>query len=178
MRHRLLPLVAFLMLALALYDALLGTRGDTPTQPKPLPAITLGGLDGQKTLTLSELNSDVVVVNFFASWCAPCLAEFPEFTALKKQFPKVKFYGVAWNDTPEILHPWFKKHSNPFDAVWLDADGKAAIALGIRGIPETYIVGRDGTVRYHLQGAIEPGMREEKLVPFLTALEAEHAPAK
>ena len=177
MRHRLLPLVAFLMLALALYDALLTPRGDHGEGVKQFPPITLAGLDGKKTVTLSALGGQVTVVNFFASWCAPCLAEFPEFTALKKQFPEVKFYGVAWNDTPEILNPWFKKHGNPFDAVWLDAEGKAAIALGIRGIPETYIVGRDGRVRYHLAGAIEPGLREETLAPLLTALEAEHAPS-
>lgn len=174
--RKLLPFGAFLILALMLIDALLTPKPSTDAQQIALPAVTLTSLDGRQSLTLNTLRGDVVVLNFFASWCAPCIAELPQLKALKAHYPRVKFYGVAWNDTPSVLQPWLKQHGNPFSTVWLDAEGKAAIAMGLRGIPETFVIGRDGRVRAHLSGELSADTARETITPLLSRLEAEHAP--
>lgn len=173
---RLLPLIAFLALTLALAVALLGPKSNPALVPQTLPSTPLPTLEGNRMVRLDRLNGEVVVINFFASWCAPCEAEMPELVALKKQFPKVKFYGIAWNDTAATLKPWLKQHGNPYDALLVDSSGRVAIALGIRGIPETFVIDRAGHARFHYDGALNPGARADTFAPLLQQLQAEHAP--
>lgn len=168
---RFIPLAIFMVLAWGLAFALLQPKKAPVAQLTQLPALTLPALKGTQTLTLNAMQGDVSLINFFASWCTPCAAEMPEIAALKKQFPKVKFHGVVWNDTPETLQPWLKKNGNPFGALWLDEGGKAAVALGIRGIPETYIVDRHGNVIHHLAGPLNPDTKEA-IIAALTRAEA------
>ncbi|MFZ4125853.1 MAG: redoxin family protein, partial [Rickettsiales bacterium] len=123
----------------------------------PLPTLRIHALDDERVQF--TLNEGTHLINFFASWCLPCVAEHSELVALKKQFPAVTFHGIAWNDTAENIDAMLKKHGKPYDFVWADARGKAAIALGLRGVPETFIV-RDGQIIYHLSGAIDASNRE------------------
>lgn len=148
------------------------------TEPKiagkrdmPFPTLTITSMDGKTQWKQEDLQGRVTILNFFASWCTPCAAEMPELAALKKQFPNTHLEGVAWNDKPDAMTAWLKKHNQPFSKVWYDKNGDATIALGIRGIPETFIIDSKGIVRYRIEGPltesarnVEVGALIEKLV--------------
>ena len=163
---RSLPLLVFLALALALGMALLlPTAERTKHAPsglvgKPLPELALVPLDSKKEWDEHAWKGKITVVNLFASWCAPCVAELPEFVAMKEAFPQVHLLGIGWHDTPENIRNWTAEYDAPYDAVWRDANNRTGVALGIRGIPETLILDAEGFVRYHVAGPIDAGSRD------------------
>ncbi len=109
-----------------------------------------------------------VIYNLFASWCAPCLAELPELAQLKATYD-ITLIGIAWNDKPERTNAWLEKHGNPYDQIRLDENGGAGISLGMRGLPESFIVGPDGIILAYYSGAMTIEMIEEYLLAALSA---------
>lgn len=127
---------------------------DEPT-PFPLmsrssPPIDLPTLGGGR---LSELGEPPLVVNFFASWCVPCVAEHRQLARLAELVPII---GIAYKDKPADLTAWLAEQGNLFTAIGLDADGLASLSWGIGGVPETFIVGKRGKLRYRHRGPIMP----------------------
>jgi cytochrome c biogenesis protein CcmG, thiol:disulfide interchange protein DsbE len=180
MRH--LPFLLFAVLVyvlgVMLFNPNAARNAATGVTNQPLPTMSVTALNGTEVWNPETLKGHVTLINFFASWCSPCAEEMSELAALKKQFPNVRFVGIAWNDSPKTLNAWLKKHNNPFEKTWLDAKGDATIALGIRGIPETIIVDANGTMRYRLSGALTPLAREKEIDALIATLlkEAENAP--
>ena len=178
---RIAPFAIFISLSLLLVALLL--RQQMPLEAgsasnSAFPTISITSLDGKKSWKQEDLLGHVTVLNFFASWCSPCAAEMPELAELKKQFPNVRLEGVAWNDAPKTLNTWLKKNGNPFRNVWLDKSGDATMALGIRGIPETFVIDKKGVVRFRLTGPLTADMRTKEFADLLTTLLAEAADAK
>ena len=108
-----------------------------------------------------------VLVNFFASWCTPCLAEHPLFTRLKER-EGATIVGVAWKDKPEATRAWLARLGDPFAQVGFDQDGKLALDWGLSGVPETYLIDARGIVRLHFRGPLT----ERDLVAILPLLKA------
>ena len=108
-----------------------------------------------------------VLVNFFASWCAPCLAEHPLFTRLKER-EGATIIGIAWKDKPEATRAWLAKLGDPFAQIGFDQDGKLALDWGLSGVPETYLIDAQGIVRLHFRGPIT----ERDLATILPLLRA------
>ena len=94
-----------------------------------------------------------VLVNFFASWCTPCLAEHPLFTRLKER-EGATIVGIAWKDKPEATRAWLQRLGDPFKVVGYDTDGKLALDWGLSGVPETYLIDGHGIVRLHFRGPL------------------------
>ncbi len=181
MMKRFLPFTLFLCLTLAL--ALMLSAKNRPATPgmaetRPFPAITVTSMDGKKQWEPAITNGKVTLVNFFASWCTPCAAEMPELSDLKKKFPDLQMIGIAWNDAPETLQKWLKKHGNSFDSVWFDSKGDATMDLGIKGIPETFLIDAKGMIRYHVTGPITEQLRIEEYDALIEALSGEAANAR
>ena len=107
-----------------------------------------------------------VLVNFFASWCTPCLAEHPLFTRLKEREGAV-IVGIAWKDKPEATRAWLQRLGDPFKIVAYDPDGKTALDWGLSGVPETYLIDGQGIVRRHFRGPITERDMNETILPFL-----------
>lgn len=168
------PLLAFLALALGLW----ATMEYQPVQTLPvasvMPVFTLQKLGEDAPREWQASKGTVTIVNFFATWCVPCLAEHPQITKLSKM-KGVEVVGIAWNDPEEALNAWLKKHGNPFTSVWRDPNGRSAIAAGLRGVPETFVLDADGKVRMHIRGAIVESKAAE-IEQRIT--EWQHAPAK
>lgn len=93
------------------------------------------------------------LVNIFASWCIPCIAEAPQLLALQRA--GVRIEGIAVRDKPEDLARFLREHGNPFAAVGADADGRVQVALGSAGVPETFVVDRQGIIRHQHLGVID-----------------------
>lgn len=116
-------------------DALVGQR---------LPSDSLAPLAGGAPTTVPAQASSGTLVNFFASWCAPCIQEFPTLLALKAQ--GVRIVGVAWKDDPDKTRAMLAQRGDPYATVLVDRDGRAGIDFGVSGVPETYLVGANGKV--------------------------------
>lgn len=143
-----LPLAA--LLALGLLFALFALKRDPQVKPdalvgKPLPELTLPTLDTGRPVALHDAAQPApVLVNIFASWCAPCEIEHPVLVDLKKQ--GVRIVGVAYKDAPENTKAFIGRLGDPYSERLVDRDGRAGIDLGVTGVPETYLVGPGGTI--------------------------------
>jgi cytochrome c biogenesis protein CcmG/thiol:disulfide interchange protein DsbE len=160
-----LPLVFFLGLA-ALFWFRLG--GGDPSRipsalighPAPQTALPpLAGLlsDGVQVpgLDPAMLKGRISVVNVWASWCVPCHDEAPLLTKLSTD-KRLQLVGINYKDAPDNARRFLGRYGNPFDAVGIDGNGRAAIEWGVYGVPETFIVGPDSTILYKLVGPITP----------------------
>ncbi|MCG6205719.1 DsbE family thiol:disulfide interchange protein [Rhodopseudomonas sp. HC1] len=106
----------------------------------------------------------VSVVNVWASWCVPCHDEAPLLTALGDD-RRIQIVGINYKDKPDNARRFLGRYGNPFAAVGVDANGRAAIDWGVYGVPETFVVGRDGRIAYKLVGPITPDNLDKILKP-------------
>ena len=107
-----------------------------------------------------------MLVNFFASWCTPCLAEHPLLLRLKER-EGVAIVGIAWKNKPEEARAWLAKLGDPFTAVGTDYDGKLSLDWGLSGVPETYLIDASGIVRLHYHAPITERDLNETILPLL-----------
>ena len=105
-------------------------------------------------------------MNFFASWCTPCLAEHPLFTRLGER-EGAAIVGIAWKNKRDDALPWLKKLGDPYKLAGLDLDGKTGLDWGLSGVPETYLIDGSGIVRRHFRGPITERDLNETILPFL-----------
>ncbi len=160
-----LPLIGFGVLAALFLVRLYG--GDPSKIPsaligRPAPQTTLPALaglvrDGAAVpgLDPAAFKGKVSVVNVWASWCVPCHDEAPLFTELGKD-KRLQLVGINYKDAPDNARRFLGRYGNPFSIVGVDGNGRASIEWGVYGVPETFIVGRDGTIIYKLVGPVTP----------------------
>jgi cytochrome c biogenesis protein CcmG/thiol:disulfide interchange protein DsbE len=169
-----LPLVIFLGLA-ALFLYRLGA-GD----PSRLPSALIGreapqtnlppvaGLvqDGKPIpgINAADFKGNVTLVNVWASWCVPCHDEVPYLEVLAKD-KRIRLVGINYKDQPDNARRFIGRYGNPFAAVGADPNGRAAIEWGVYGVPETFVVGRDGRIAYKLVGPITEQNLKAVVIP-------------
>lgn len=138
------------------------------SQPAPefdLPSVPGVDVPGLARTDLTD-NPGPVVVNVFASWCVPCKAEHAVLTRFVER-DGLRLFGINYKDKPEDAATWLSDLGNPYARIGSDRSGRAGIEWGISGVPETFIVGRDGTVLYRYVGPI---VGEDAVAKFTTAL--------
>ena len=170
----LLPLVAFLALA-ALFLYRLGA-GDPSRLPsaligRPVPATDLAPIEGLLRdgvpvpgLASASFKGAVSVVNVWASWCVPCHDEAPLLMQMA-QDKRIRLVGINYKDQAENARRFIGRYGNPFVAVGADGNGRASIDWGVYGVPETFVVGRDGRIAFKLIGPISAENLERTLKP-------------
>ncbi len=175
--RRLLPLVPLaLFLGLAGWFAAALLSGRDPRElpsaliDKPAPEFDLPSLAEGRRLSSEALRGQVVVVNFFASWCAPCRVEHPLLLRLARQ-EKVRVIGIAYKDRPEDSRRFLAELGDPYLATGIDRDGRTGIDFGLYGVPETYVIDKAGHIRRRIVGPVTPAMLDRELLPLLRALE-------
>lgn len=152
-----LPLVV--LGALAVLFATFGLRHDPHVNPdalvgQPVPDLTLPSLaDGAPVRLRTQLHPGVLI-NYFASWCAPCEEEHPALMALKTA--GVRIVGVAYKDDPAHTRAMLSRLGDPFARTLVDRDGRAGLEFGVSGVPETFLVGADGRILAKHSGALSP----------------------
>ncbi len=147
---RFLPLIPVAVFGLlVVLFATYGLHHDPHVNPgalvgKPLPAMNLQPLDGGAVQPIGKAGAEPMLVNVFASWCAPCAEEAPQLMALKSR--GVPLVGVAYKDQTSNTQTFLDKYGNPFGAVLQDRSGDAGIEFGISGVPETFVVDARGMI--------------------------------
>jgi cytochrome c biogenesis protein CcmG/thiol:disulfide interchange protein DsbE len=105
----------------------------------------------------------------WASWCAPCLVEHPELLKLARA-KTLPLIGFNYKDEPGAAVAWLDKHGNPYTTIVADRNGRAAFDYGVYGVPETFLIDRNGTIRYKHVGPLTVDVIANKLLPMAQAL--------
>ena len=143
-------------------SALIGREAPTTD----LPAVAGLERDGKPIpgIATADFKSAVTVLNVWASWCVPCHDEAPLLMQLARD-SRIRVVGINYKDQPDNARRFLGRYGNPFAASGADANGRAAIEWGVYGVPETFIVGRDGKIAYKLVGPITPENLERVMKP-------------
>nr|WP_281722579.1 DsbE family thiol:disulfide interchange protein [Nitrosomonas nitrosa] len=167
-----LPALAFGGVAAAL---IAGLGRDPRVLPSALvgrrvPKFALLPVQG-RTLGLSNENlvGEVALVNVFASWCTACLEEHPIFMRLKRE-GVVPVHGLNYKDAPADAAAWLDKHGDPYARTGADRDGRVGIEWGVYGVPETYVVGRDGRIYHRQVGPLSENIVAKTIIPLIEEL--------
>jgi cytochrome c biogenesis protein CcmG/thiol:disulfide interchange protein DsbE len=138
---------------------------------KPVPQFDLPPLDpAAQKLATADVAGHVAVINFFASWCLPCKAEHPLLFDLGKAYG-VPVYGVAFKDRPADTAAYIQEMGSPYAKIGLDESGRTGLDFGLMGVPETFIVGKAGIVRYRLPMPLDPDRIRDEIGPLLKSLQ-------
>jgi len=166
----LLPLLVFLGLAGLFLSQLLSGR-DTSEIPSaliglPAPQTSLPPLEGMSLpgLESKDFAGKVTLVNVFASWCAPCREEHPVLLGLS-QDKRFTLAALNYKDQPENARRFLGDLGNPYQAIGVDPAGRAAIDWGVYGVPETFVIGKDGKIAYKHVGPLTPESARDLLLP-------------
>ena len=170
---RFVPLLAFAGLAFALWVGLYrddrdSLRSTFLDQPAPDFSIPMYRAEDEIFSLAAMAGEGPAVLNFWASWCGPCIAEHPEITKLSK-LDGVRVFGINYKDKPADAQRFLDRYGNPFTAIGVDEKGRAAIEYGVAALPETFVLSGDGRVIYKHTGPIGPGDYDEKLLPAIEA---------
>ena len=143
---------------------------------KPMPEFSLPSLyEPDVILTDDIFKGQVSLLNIFGSWCVACVQEHPTLMDIGKS-GTVPIIGVDWRDTREAGIRWLERYEDPYDQVIFDEGSLLAIDLGITGAPESFLIGKDGRIRYKHVGIITPKLWRDEIKPLVEMLKAETGP--
>ena len=173
----LIPAALFLLLVgFFVYRLALIERGNMPNAipsvmiGKSVPVFDLPSLfDGKPRVTSADLKGRVTLVSVFASWCLECRGDHPYLADIKKA--GIALVGINYKDKPEEARSWLEKVGNPYDRIASDRDGRVAIDFGVYGVPESYLIDKNGVIRFKQTGALTVEDIQRKILPLAEALE-------
>jgi cytochrome c biogenesis protein CcmG/thiol:disulfide interchange protein DsbE len=169
-----LPLAVFAVLAVFLGAGLRLDPKEVPSPliNKPAPEFKLTQLHApEATISRADLLGKVWILNVWASWCVACREEHPHLVEFARR-KLVPIYGLNYKDKREDGKAWLQRLGNPYDASLWDSDGRLGIDFGVYGVPETFIIDRQGIIRFKQIGPLTPEVLREQVEPLLKKLQA------
>lgn len=170
-----IPLAVFVAIA---YACWLGLARDPSVLPsalidQPIPAFALEPVrEHDDGFARANLEGQVALVNVFASWCGPCRLEHPTLVALAAE-RRLPIHGINWKETPAAGRQYLAEAGDPYTRIGSDSSGRFALDLGVTGAPETFIVDRQGRIRFKQVGPITPEVWSDTIAPIIVQLESE-----
>ena len=168
----LLPLAIFIAIAFFLWRGLALNPREVPSPliGKTVPAFKVPILsDANRTLSDADLRGTVYLLNVWGSWCVSCREEHPVLVELAKK-GTIPLYGLNWKDRQADALAWLARYGDPYIASGVDRDGKVAIDFGVYGAPETYLIDREGVIRFKQTGPLTWQIIEQKIMPLVAKL--------
>jgi cytochrome c biogenesis protein CcmG/thiol:disulfide interchange protein DsbE len=169
------PLAVFLVIGVFLGIGLTidSTRVPSPFVDRPLPAFELPTVvDPKQNVRPADFRGQVWLLNVWATWCAACREEHEVLMRAAREYD-LTIVGLDYKDKRDAALDWFDRLGNPYVVSAFDADGRAAIDLGVYGVPETYVIDRQGIVRRKHIGPISPDQLRDTILPLVRRLETE-----
>ena len=167
-----IPVVLFVVLAGFLFRGLYLDPREVPSPliDKPAPAFALTQLDKpEATIRRDDMLGKVWMLNVWASWCETCREEHPLLVELAK-LKAVPIYGLDYKDQREPAQQWLAERGNPYDAALFDEKGRTGIDFGVYAVPETFIIDKQGVIRFKQIGELTPEVINDKVLPLLRKL--------
>ena len=168
----LIPLALFIVLAGFLYRGLFLNPREVPSPfiGKPAPQFSLAQLhQSEQTFSPQQMQGQVWLLNVWASWCVACLQEHPLLVQMAKR-KAVPIVGLNYKDKPDDAKGWLVKHGNPYDLSVKDRDGRVGIEYGVYGVPETFLIDKNGVIRFKQIGPITDEVWASKMQPLIEEL--------
>jgi cytochrome c biogenesis protein CcmG/thiol:disulfide interchange protein DsbE len=174
MKRYLIPLIVFVVLVgfLAVGLNLNPREVPSPLIDKPAPAFSLPRLDApEQKLTLQDLKGKVWLLNVWASWCVACRQEHPVLVELAGT-NAVPIYGLNYKDKRDDALGWLARYGNPYVNSLSDTEGLVGIDYGVYGVPETFVIDKQGTIRLKHIGPVTPEALRDTILPLVRKLNA------
>lgn len=175
-RRRLLgflaPVAVFVGLTVIFAYGLTRNARDIPSVliGKPVPEFALPPVVGRTLgLSTSDLQGEVSLLNVFASWCAECRREHPLFMKLQAD-STVPVHGLNYKDKPEDARNWLDELGDPYTRTGADLNGRVGIDLGVYGVPETFVIGKDGRIAHKHIGPLDEEALDKEIMPLIGKL--------
>jgi cytochrome c biogenesis protein CcmG/thiol:disulfide interchange protein DsbE len=150
-----LPVAALLLFGvLGAWRMLNPEKGEFERISRAAPSFVFELREGGEVSFAPPPGGEAVIVNLFASWCAPCEAEHPFLLELGAAHPG-KLYGILYKDTPENGDEFLQRLGNPFAVVAVDPEGRGGLDFGLTGVPETFVISGDGEIVLHINGPLD-----------------------
>jgi cytochrome c biogenesis protein CcmG/thiol:disulfide interchange protein DsbE len=189
MKKVLIPLVLFIGLVVFLAVGLQRDPREIPSPliNKPAPEFSLFTLDGDAKFSPADMKGKVWMFNVWATWCVACREEHPVLVAFAEKY-QVPIVGLSYKEIQpqdeaykapfetklklarERSQVWLKRHGNPYVMSVMDLDGRVGIQYGVYGVPETYVIDKEGVIRYKRVGVVTPELLADKILPLIAAL--------
>ena len=169
---RFIPFIVFAVLAVFFYVGLSRNPHEVPSPfiGKPAPAFSQPQLfEPGKSFSPADMKGQVWLFNVWASWCVSCRDEHPYLIELSRT-NRLPIVGLNYKDKPDEAKAWLAQLGNPYALAVVDPEGKIGIDYGVYGVPETYLIDRDGIIRYKQTGPVTPQVWREKFEPLLKEL--------
>ena len=167
-----IPLVAVILISIFSFIYL--KQDNNPNKPpsalinKDIPKFEIISLFDKKIkLSNENINDQIVIINFFASWCLPCKEEHPLFYDLKKKYPELIIIGINHKDKVSEAKKFLKNNGNPYTFVGQDIDGNIAMEFGVFGLPETFLTNNEGKIIFKYLGPITKKVIKNEIIPHL-----------
>lgn len=173
MKRFLLPLVVFAVLVgfLAVGLTLNPREVPSPLVGKPAPAFRLPQLHEQdKTFSPTDMTGQVWLLNVWASWCGGCKEEHPVLMRMAKA-GDVPIYGMDYKDRRDEALMWLRRHGNPYPLTAVDEAGRVGINYGVYGVPETYVIDKQGVIRFKQIGPLDDELVAKTILPLVKELQ-------
>jgi cytochrome c biogenesis protein CcmG/thiol:disulfide interchange protein DsbE len=170
----LLPLGVFLVIAAFLAVGLKLDPREVPSPliGKPAPPFTLPTLmDLEQQISAADFKGQVTLLNVWASWCSGCRVEHPLLLEMVKH-GQVNLVGLDYKDQRSDAMGWLSRHGNPYRVVAFDLNGRVGIDWGVYGVPETFVIDKQGVIRYKHTGPITRDVMQDVLLPLVRQLES------
>jgi len=170
--HLIAPLVLFVLLAAFLWRGLKLDPREVPSPlvDKPAPAFALTRLDdASRTIRRDDMLGKVWMLNVWASWCEACRTEHPTLVSFAKT-GTVPIVGLNYKDTRNEGLGWLARFGDPYAMSLFDEKGRVGIDFGVYGVPETFIIDKQGVIRFKQIGALTPAVLSDKVLPLLRKL--------
>ena len=168
-----IPLLVFLVMAVFFAIGLTMNPRDIPSPliGKPVPEFSLPPVKGRTLgLASADLRGQVSLVNVFASWCVACREEHPLLMGLRDK-GVVPIHGLNYKDKPDDAQAWLDQLGDPYTRTGADISGRVAIDWGVYGVPETFVIDRDGRIVHKHIGAITPEALRDTIMPIINKLQ-------
>lgn len=170
-----LPLVIFVLLVILLAVGLGLDPREVPSPyiDKPAPSFNLPKLyKSASNISPEDMKGKVWLLNVWASWCAACRAEHQVINRLVKNH-QIEIVGLNYKDGSEQAKQWLDDFGNPYAAIAVDYDGRTGIDWGVYGVPETFVIDKNGIIRYKNIGPVNQQVIDETIMPLITQLQQE-----
>ena len=174
MNKFLLSIPFFLILIISIFLFIFLFEKKDPSKPpsalinEDLPKFKMTNLFNEnESISNKDIENKIILINFFASWCAPCKAEHPLLFEIKKNFPSMFILGVNMQDVKEDAINFLKDDGNPYDYVGIDKSGFVGIEFGVVGLPETFLVYKSNKIIYKYLGPLTKDIIQNEIIPLL-----------